>query len=98
MAKKAAQLHSTEEKDILDAIERDALVSVPIGTKEMRELKMIAQHTFAKTRSINIRISERDLLKLKALAAHEGIPYQTLISSTLHKRASLNLTPSPSTL
>ncbi len=87
MAKKTLWLDS-EEKDVLEAIERDVLVSVPIGSKEMRELKLIAQNTFAKTRSINIRISERDLLKLKALAAHEGIPYQTLISSTLHKRAS----------
>jgi predicted DNA binding CopG/RHH family protein len=40
-----------------------------------------------KTKNINIRISERDLYKLKAKAIEEGIPYQTLASSILHKSA-----------
>ncbi len=48
---------------------------------------MIAKNTFSKTQTINIRISERDLLRIKAKAVREGIPYQTLISSTLHKEA-----------
>ncbi len=74
-----------EEKEIIDAIEKDTLVSLPIGKQEMKDLKLIAKNTFAKTRSINIRISERDLLRLKAHAAREGLPYQTLISSILHK-------------
>jgi predicted DNA binding CopG/RHH family protein len=74
-----------EEKEILDAIEKDGLVSVPISKKEMKDLKLIAQNTFAKTKSINIRISQRDLLRLKARAAREGLPYQTFISSVLHK-------------
>jgi len=84
-----------EEREIELAIERGSLESVPLRASELRELKMIAQNTFAKTRSINIRISERDLLKLKALAAREGVPYQTFVSSTLHKRvsASESLTP-----
>ncbi|MEK9167834.1 MAG: antitoxin, partial [Patescibacteria group bacterium] len=38
-----------------------------------------------KNKTISIRISERDLLRLKAKAAEEGLPYQTLITSTLHK-------------
>lgn len=37
------------------------------------------------TRNINIRLSERDLFKLKAKAIEEGLPYQTLASSILHK-------------
>ena len=76
-----------EEQDILQAIENDSLVSVPISKKEQAVLKKIARNTFAKTRSINIRISERDLLWLKAKASKEGLPYQTFISSTLHKEA-----------
>ncbi len=74
-----------EENEIIDAIEKDTLVSLPVSKQEMKDLKLIAQNTFAKTRSINIRISERDLLRLKAHAAREGLPYQTFISSILHK-------------
>lgn len=76
-----------EEKEILDAIDKDLFVSEPLLKKEMEQLKTIAKNTFAKTRSINIRISERDLLKIKAKSAYEGMPYQTFISSTLHKEA-----------
>jgi len=44
-----------------------------------------------KTRNINIRISEHDLAQLKGRAEEEGIPYQTLISSVLHKYVSERL-------
>jgi predicted DNA binding CopG/RHH family protein len=44
-----------------------------------------------KTRNINIRISEHDLAQLKTRAEEEGIPYQTLISSVLHKYVSERL-------
>ncbi len=76
-----------EEKDILNAIEKDALVSVSLSKKEKNDLKLIARNTFSKTKSINIRISERDLLRLKVKALKKGLPYQTLISSTLHQEA-----------
>lgn len=75
-----------EEKEILDAIEGDNVISTGIKKSELDELKKIAKNTLAKTRTISIRISERDLIKLKAMAAEEGLPYQTLISSTLHKK------------
>ena len=75
-----------EEKEILDAIAKDSIVSVGIDKKEIARLKEIANNTLSKTKAISIRISERDLLNLKFIAAEEGIPYQTLISSTLHKR------------
>ena len=45
-------------------------------------------NTLKKNRKINIRISENDLTALQRRAAHEGIPYQTLIGSVLHKYAS----------
>lgn len=76
-----------EEKEINAAIEKNSLISAPISKKELNDLKAIARNTFAKTRSISIRISERDLLKIKSLASRKGIPYQTLISSTLHQKA-----------
>ena len=51
-----------------------------------------AKSTFRKDKRINIRISERDLLKLQQRALEEGLPYQTLISSILHKYVSGTLT------
>ena len=50
-----------------------------------------ARNTFKKDKRINIRISEKDLLGLKAKSLEEGIPYQTLISSILHKYITGNL-------
>lgn len=74
-----------EEMDILEAFERGEFKSVPNLEERKKELQKIAKNTFNKTRNINIRLSERDLYKLKAKAIEEGIPYQTLASSILHK-------------
>ncbi len=75
-----------EEKDILKAIENDEIVSVGIQKDELQELQRVARNTFAKTKTISIRIPERTLLRIKAAAVQEGIPYQTFISSVLHKQ------------
>jgi len=58
---------------------------VPLVAAEKRRIQAIAKATLDKTRNINIRLSERDVLKLKAKAIEEGMPYQTLVSSVLHK-------------
>ncbi|MBI3103556.1 hypothetical protein HYZ05_01320 [Candidatus Daviesbacteria bacterium] len=80
-----------EEKEILAEVERGEWLPVKNLAKEKRRLKQIARNTLNKTRNINLRLSERDLQKLKAKAVREGIPYQTLASSILHKVASGNL-------
>ena len=49
------------------------------------ELKNYARATIKKDKRVNIRISERDLKELQRIALREGLPYQTLISSILHK-------------
>ncbi len=78
-----------EEKEELeaieDAIQSGELKSVPDFEERKKELQQIAKNSLNKTRNINIRLSERDLYKLKAKAIEEGIPYQTLASSILHK-------------
>ncbi|MGC1177178.1 MAG: hypothetical protein WA843_03850 [Candidatus Saccharimonadales bacterium] len=78
-----------EEKRELEAIEaaleNGSLKSTPDFEKRKKELQRIAKNTLNKTRNINIRLSERDLYRLKAKAIEEGIPYQTLASSILHK-------------
>ena len=74
-----------EEKQLLEEIEKGEWVPVKDFAKRKKELMQIARNTLNKTRNINIRLSERDLARLKRKAAEEGIPYQTLISSSLHR-------------
>ncbi len=74
-----------EEEEVLKAFEEGNLVSVKDFDKEKRLLMRAAKNTSNKTRNINIRLSERDLHKLKIRAMREGIPYQTLASSILHQ-------------
>lgn len=80
---------SDEEQEELDEIEKaldeNRIESVPDIEKERKRLQQIARNTMSKTRNINIRLTERDLYRLKAKAIEEGIPYQTLASSILHK-------------
>ena len=47
-------------------------------------VRRIAQES-RKRKNVNIRISERDLAQLRERASREGVPYQTLIASVLHK-------------
>ncbi len=76
---------NNEEQQILDDFESGALRRVPNAKEEAESLKQYARQSLNKTRNINIRLSERDLYRLKAKAIEEGIPYQTLASSILHK-------------
>ncbi len=73
------------EKELLDSFEKDEWDSVPNITKRKAELKDYARATIRKDKRVNIRISERDLKELQRIALREGLPYQTLISSILHK-------------
>lgn len=81
-----------EEKEILDAYESGKLRRVPGVKKELARHKRYAVATFKKDARINIRISSKDLRELQKLALSEGLPYQTLISSVLHKYAERRLT------
>jgi predicted DNA binding CopG/RHH family protein len=76
-----------EERAEFEAIENGEFVEVPNFVEEKLKAEASAKATLTKTRNINIRLSERDLYKLKAKAIDEGIPYQTLASSILHKAA-----------
>lgn len=74
-----------EEKEILDAYEKGDFSSVPNVKKEIKKYQRHAVSTLQKNKRMNIRISERDLIHLRRRAAQEGLPYQTYISSILHK-------------
>lgn len=74
-----------EELQILGDFERGEFVSIQNFRAEKRRLEVDARKTLQKDKRINIRISSRDLEKLRKRAVVEGVPYQTLIASTLHK-------------
>ena len=75
----------SEEKEILEAFEKGELKRAKNATQEIERHKAVAEATFKKDARINIRLSSRDLRSLQARALREGIPYQTLVSSVLHK-------------
>jgi len=75
------------EKDILAAYEADEFISV-MTPERRKEIQQVAENTFKEDKRINIRISNRDLVAIQKRALEEGIPYQTLISSILHKYVS----------
>ncbi len=80
-----------EEKGILEAYEKQDLKSIPQVRRKMTEYREYAKSTLNKNKRINIRLSERDLLHIQMKAVKEGLPYQTLISSILHKYLSGSL-------
>lgn len=73
------------EKSLLKSFEKDEWQSAPNLSKRKLELEKYASETIRKDKRVNIRMSGRDLRELQRLALREGLPYQTLISSILHK-------------
>lgn len=76
-----------EELEIEKALEEGKLKPVKNQSAMRKMLQQAAANTLSKNKNINIRLSQRVLLKLKAKAASMGLPYQTLISSILHQYA-----------
>ena len=74
-----------EEQDLMESVERGEWVPVEDQRQEAEKLKSAARATFVKDSRMNIRIAKRDLNALKIKAMEEGIPYQTLVSSIIHK-------------
>lgn len=79
-----------DEQLELDEIEKaldTGVIKSNASPVERKRFQAIARNTLNKTRNINIRLSERDLHRLKTKAIREGMPYQTLVASILHKAA-----------
>ncbi len=81
---------SKEEKKLLKAVEAGEFESV-LTRKRRAELVTAARNTTRKDKRINIRISNRDLMAIQLRASEEGIPYQTFVSSIIHKYISGSL-------
>jgi predicted DNA binding CopG/RHH family protein len=88
---------SYEEK-ILEAYEKGELKSVSPTKADLRKYKEAARATFIKDRRVNVRLSSPDLMDIQARAAEEGVPYQTLIASVLHKFVTGRFAEKPSRL
>ena len=74
-----------EEKDILESVERGEWKRIPNFKREAQRFQAAAQATLRKDKRVNIRMTERDMVHLQKKAVVEGLPYQTLIASILHK-------------
>lgn len=80
-----------EERALLKSVERGEWRSAASKAVVKRYVQA-AHRTLKKDRRVNIRISQVDLVDLRARAFEEGLPYQTLISSVLHKYVTGSLT------
>jgi len=74
-----------EEREILEAFDAGTLTPIADKEAEMEKHRQYAAATFKKDKRISLRISSRDLAALRKRALVEGMPYQTLIASVLHK-------------
>jgi predicted DNA binding CopG/RHH family protein len=74
-----------EEQGLLDSFERGEWKPVADGKAEKTRHQNYARNTLRKDRRVNIRITSKDLDELQALTVEYGMPYQTLMSSVLHR-------------
>lgn len=93
ISKKAFEPLDEEEKELMESIDRDEWE--PVSDLEEQKLKAMeaARNTLKKNRRINLRLSEKDYRQIQIKAAEEGMPYQTLIASIVHKYLSGSLSP-----
>lgn len=77
--------YDEEEQEIIAAFEAGGLKSTRPGSDTLERHRSYARSTMSKEMRVNIRLSAKDLEDLKIRAMEEGIPYQTLVGSVLHK-------------
>ena len=83
--KKAFEPIDQEEKDLMESIERDEWQPVKDINQEKEKAIAAARNTLKKNKRINLRLTQKDYHQIQIKAIEEGIPYQTLISSIIHK-------------
>ena len=90
--KSARKKLDRDENDLLSSFEKGEWKTVTNVKKEKLRARKAAAKTLRKDIRINIRLSSNDVMNIKQMAAYEGLPYQTLIASVLHKYAARHLT------
>ena len=83
--KRHKQKLSSEEKKILDAFESGKLRSVSHLAAEKKRFQNIAKSHGLKNKRVSLRMSEWDFIRIQEEALKEGLPYQSLLSSIIHK-------------
>ena len=78
-------MYTKDELEIVDYIEESNPASVPGVAPKIDCIESAVSDKYTKRKAINIKVLESDLEKLKAKALQEGMPYQTLLNSVLHK-------------
>ena len=84
-----------EERDILDRFQRDELRPAANTEREAEAARQAARNTFNKSKRVNLRVSERDFNLAHSRAREEGMSYQTLLTSVIHKYLSGRLVEKP---
>jgi len=91
--KKAFKPIDQEEKDLMESIEKDEWEPVKKLDQEKEKAISAARNTLKKDKRINLRLTQKDYHQIQIKAIEEGIPYQTLISSLVHKYLNGSLSP-----
>ncbi|MEA3359419.1 MAG: antitoxin [Thermodesulfobacteriota bacterium] len=92
-SQKAFEPLDQEEKDLMESIEREEWRSVKNIKQEKEKAIAAARNTLKKDKRINLRLTQKDYRQIQIKAIEEGIPYQTLISSIVHKYLNGSLAP-----
>lgn len=79
-----------DEAEILNDFSKEKFVSVKSARLLLNQYRKYAEESLKKSKNINIRVPEKDLLKIKSIAAEKGIPYQTLLASVIHQYSAGN--------
>lgn len=82
-----------QEKEIIESYQRGEYIKTPETDALKATVQEAARQYLKKDARVNIRLSGSDLTMLRRKAAIEGIPYQTLIASILHKYVSGHTNP-----
>jgi len=82
-----------EEKELMESIEKDEWKPVKNIRQEKEKATVAARNTLKKDKRINLRLSQKDYHQIQIKAIEEGIPYQTFISSIIHKYLNGSLGP-----
>ena len=94
--KKGFEPIDQEEKELMESIENDEWRSIKNFKKEKENAELAARNTLKKDKRINLRLTQKDYHQIQVKAIEEGIPYQTLISSIIHKYLNGSLVPKSS--
>ena len=82
-----------EEKELMESLEQEAWRPAENLNREKEKALAAARNTLKKDKRINLRLSQKDYQQIQLKAIEEGIPYQTFISSIIHKYLNGSLTP-----